>query len=258
MIAICSGVLVKIDGLVTSVKDHIFVADTKDGGMSVWLPDATPWAERSSEHGGCSSEVISMLQQSPVSAGEKLQAKCHCGGVNFYITRPDIQSEDIDSPRSDLLVPYESSSSDNPKRIKWWIRARGTKYLAGTCACKSCRLSSGSDVQTWAFVPKSNILQADGRPLDFSMGTLKRYESSEGRYRDFCGTCGATVFWSSNQRNKLIDVSVGLFKSHSGARAEDWLEWWTKKVSFEQDAPNKALISDLKAGLESWASRRAT
>ncbi|GAB1312391.1 hypothetical protein MFIFM68171_02601 [Madurella fahalii] len=31
------------------------------------------------------------------------------------------------------------------------------KYLAGTCACASCRLTSGFEVQSWAFVPVRNI-----------------------------------------------------------------------------------------------------
>jgi hypothetical protein len=37
----------------------------------------------------------------------------------------------------------------------------------GTCVCNSCRLSSGFPIQTWAFVPKSNIFNADGSPLVF-------------------------------------------------------------------------------------------
>ncbi|KAK4102824.1 hypothetical protein N658DRAFT_494886 [Parathielavia hyrcaniae] len=32
-----------------------------------------------------------------------------------------------------------------------------TKYLSGTCACHPCRLTSGFEIQTWAFIPRRNI-----------------------------------------------------------------------------------------------------
>ena len=255
--ALCSGTVGNAEIFIGDVKDNVFVADTKDGGMSVWLPDAAQWAEWSSGRRWHVSKAVPPLHEAAMSTDDKLHAKCHCGGVNFYITRPDVQSENLHSPWPDLLVPYQVSSSDNPDNVKWWIRANGTKYLAGTCACKSCCLSSGSDFQTWAFIPRSNILQEDGRPLDFAIGTLKRYDSSEGCHRDFCGTCGAAVFWSGDQRPELIDVSAGLFESQNGARAEDWLDWWTERVSFEQDASHKPSISALKIGLKTWTQKGA-
>ena len=83
------------------------------------------------------------------------------------------------------------------------------------------------------------------------MGTLKQYESSKGVYRYFCGTCGATVFWRSDRRSEeLIDVAVGLFDASSGVRAEEVLEWATERVSYHEDAQNKALIAMLSEGIE--------
>jgi hypothetical protein len=37
-------------------------------------------------------------------------------------------------------------------------------------------------------------------------------------------------------RPDLIDVSAGLFRAEEGARAEHWLEWWTERVSFSEEA----------------------
>lgn len=102
-------------------------------------------------------------------------------------------------------------------------------------------------------------------PLDFANLTptlLKAYESSPGVIRNFCGTCGATVFWHDKWRPEIIDVSVGLLDAPEGARAEDWLEWWGERVSFEENANGRGeggggdkgwdLIPALKRGLVAW------
>lgn len=88
------------------------------------------------------------------------------------------------------------------------------------------------------------------------MGTLKRYESAKGIRREFCGTCGATCFWHSDERPGLIDVSVGLLEADTGARAEEWLAWCTERVSFAEHAQNKSLISNLGKGLKAWGKER--
>ena len=33
-----------------------------------------------------------------------------------------------------------------------------------------------------------------------------------------------------------MDVSVGLLDAAEGARAATWLDWWTERVSFSEDA----------------------
>ena len=90
--------------------------------------------------------------------------------------------------------------------------------------------------------------------MHYSMGTLKQYESSQGVYRNFCGTCGATIFWHDLTRPDLIDVSAGLIHGRSGARAEEMLEWATQRVSFEEEAQNKELIAKIGAGLRAWST----
>ena len=96
----------------------------------------------------------------------------------------------------------------------------------------------------------------NGKPLSFSTGTLKRYESAEGVRREFCRTCGATCFWHSDERPELIDVSVGLLEADTGARAEDWLDWCTERVSFAEHAQNKSLILKLSKALKAWGKER--
>ena len=255
---ICTGVLERAEGLV-STRKHIYVTDTRDGGMSDWVPEVEVWEGFSGESrllvGGGWKEGAG----GGAGVAKELQAYCHCKGVRFKISRPDESSARLTAPRGDIVGPRttERGGSEKAGDEAWWLCENGTKYLGGTCACNECRLASGFDVQVWAFVPKANISQLDGGPLDFGAGTLKRYDSSEGVYREFCSRCGATVFWHSDSRPGLIDVSAGLLDAEEGARAESWLGWKTERVSFQEEAQNKELISRLCAGLKRWGEARA-
>lgn len=255
---VASGVL-QHDGDVVKIVRHTCVGDKKDGCLSNWLPEAggrllPRWAEEANSSQELPPDWEGELVDPAVipESSKKLHARCHCGGVQYYITPPNEGPRNLSSPWPDLLVPYHSGSSNNPGDVKWWLRDDDEKYLAGLCACKSCRLAAGSPIQSWAFVPKQNIFQSDDSPLSFNMGTLKAYQSSEGTYREFCGTCGATVFWHCEERPYLIDVSVGLLGALSGARAEDWLVWAMKGVSFAEKAQDMELVQSVEKGLKDW------
>ena len=255
---ICSGAFDNVDGIV-KLKNHIFIEDTKDGGLSKWIPDEdiTAWSAFSRD----STRIrIADRARTTVAKNEdaKLSAHCRCNGVQFRITRPNEASKALSAPWPDLLKPYHSQAPQNKEEVKWWLRSDDARYLAGLCACKSCRLASGFDIQAWAFVPKANIFQLDGKPLDFTMGTLEYYESAPGVYRNFCGRCGATVFWHCHERPDLVDVSVGLLDAPEGARAESWLEWQTGRISFEEAAQNEDLIARLGKGLGRWGNEQHT
>ncbi|KAL4997211.1 Mss4-like protein [Aspergillus recurvatus] len=226
---------------------HWGVGETRDGGLSAYLPGDVGEV-------GVPCWVSQLNRQTAAAETEiyytRLRAVCHCGGIEFYITRPDSTSEEPWSHWPDILVPYNSeASAENEEDVKWWLCAGKTKYLAGTCACRTCRLASGFPIQTWAFVPKSNILTAQISGLAFGTGTMKRYESSPQVYREFCSRCGASVFWHCEKRPLLIDVSVGLLHAESGSRAEEWLEWATGRTSFAEMAVDKSLIQQLEVGL---------
>jgi hypothetical protein len=130
---------------------------------------------------------------------------------------------------------------------------------------------SGFEVQAWAFVPRANIFfhipGPEGAkstiPLDFitlPSGVLTSFTSSSNVTREFCGTCGATVFWHEKSPDDVVDVSVGLFKDPEGARAEKWLKWWQGRVSFAEEVGTgrtvleakvaSALICELEQGMK--------
>lgn len=264
--SLATGLLDRTEGVLkwTGCK---WVEDTLDGGVSVWFSSITDadgskralqrWMLQDGKDGDLVPADTLRNYSPPEEEGtgeERLKAQCHCGGVNFYITRPNASSKTAKSPFPDLMVPYHTSSSANPENKPWWLRANDTKYLAGTCTCKSCRLASGFEIQPWAFVPKCNIFQENGRQMEYDMGTLKRFASSPGVSREFCSVCGATVFWHCEERPDLVDVSVGLLDPAEGARVERWLDWWTGRVSFEELAVSRSLVGALEEGLKEWAA----
>ena len=250
-----TGLLQGGDGIVRLQK-HIFVADTIDGGLATWLADIPAYKEYSS------SEKLDPAAfgttPSAHSEASELNAHCLCRGVQFKITRPDAASKDLSSPHSDLFSTRTKGTKPKMDDVdKWWLCANGRKYLAGTCACNSCRLVSGFDIQSWAFIPKANIFQMNGEPLNFNIGTLKQYQSSQGTYREFCSKCGATMFWHDETRPQLIDVSIGILSADEGSRAESWLEWKTDRISFEEEGHNKALVRRLSEGLHKWGNLKS-
>lgn len=296
---VATGVLNSVEGIdVVRFVGHTNVSQPGDGGAAVWLQELSDGqdtvyfgGEGPDYYTGKSSDKLDIgrfehylrkqVDASDVVFPEKeadtedgrdlLNACCLCQKVSFHITRPDASSRLPRSNMADLLIAYHTQDPriKNPENEKWWLRgAKGaeTKYLAGTCACRSCRLVSGFEIQPWAFVPRSNIYfhvkSEDGEkvevPLDFEnevfRGVLQSYESSDGVLREFCGTCGATVFWHDKWRPDVIDVSVGLLDAPEGTRAENWLDWWTERVSFEEDAVDhgRKLVTALGKGIAAW------
>ncbi|RSL54009.1 hypothetical protein CEP54_010123 [Fusarium duplospermum] len=212
---------------------HQYVSDTKDGGLAVWIKSLEGHSEGKSVKSSQPSEP----------ASESLEGSCSCGNVRFHITRPNDESRGPRRNLPDLMFPDKTTDEHikrNPNDEKWWIQGNGNKYLAGTCACRSCRLITGFEVQTWAFVPRPNIFfHVPGKngtesivPLDFATlphGILTSYSSSPNVKREFCGTCGDTIFWHEKSPDDVIDISVGLLRAPDGARAESWLEWWQER-----------------------------
>ncbi|KAI0419116.1 hypothetical protein F5X98DRAFT_336318 [Xylaria grammica] len=311
-------------GVFMEYAKHINTADTKDGGLSPfirptggaqgvevvdnWGPPRPAIKDAGKKPKGPSPdadpEVFIRGDNQERRAEEVLNAFCHCKTVQFHITRPDTASKLPRSNFPDLMVPYSTGSPQiqNPEDTKWWLRPSLNdhseefgapsqtgmddlkRYLAGTCACRSCRLTSGFEIQTWAFIPRANIffhIRNDHTglpksefeapnivPLDFATlpaHILTSYESSKGVRREFCSRCGATIFWRDRWRPELLDVSVGLLDAGEGARAESWLDWWTGRVSFAEDAGNsrtgetargaKCLIDSLEEGLRKSGER---
>jgi hypothetical protein len=266
---VATGALHKTDGVV-NIGYHIWVGDTLDGGLADQLRtiDGKELPRYKEER---ESEELPVGWRAPSITGKQIDAKeddqlrgfCHCGTIGFAITRPSESSALPSSSYPDLLCAYDVSHLTkiaNSHDEKWWLRPAGsltpTKYLAGHCMCGTCRRSSGFEIQSWVFIPLENIVNpVSNMPLCLETEEerpqgLKQYISSPGKYREFCGTCGAMAFaWQADVPD-LVSVSVGLLdEKDSGARAENWLEWHKRRISFEEKAISRAVAKGLEAGL---------
>lgn len=266
------GSLERVEGIVKSTY-HIWVGDTLDGGIANHLRIIEGHELPRYSAGAKQQETIPLDLSSPSAGGKGrdsdiLAAHCHCNAVKLSITRPSALSVLPTSSYPDVLFAYIStpaSKLENTEDEKWWLRPRGadkpTCYLAGHCACTSCRLTSGFEIQSWAFIPRQNILfhssTSEEAPVELDLQdknlrpkALNHYVSSPGRNRESCRRCGATVFWWGAERPDLVDVSVGLIdQSQGGVRAEEWLDWHKDRVSFSEDAISKTVIKGLEEGL---------
>lgn len=265
---LASGTLDKADGVIEA-RRHIYVQGTGDGGFSDWLPsvsgnDLLVFQEGADDVRRRQSSTSYLDPAQPLqvkSTSDRLHAHCDCGGIDFYIGRPTAQPSNITASWPDVIIPDFTPDAKKPPNEPWWLRG-DRKFLAGVCTCDSCRLAVGFEFIEWAFVPTANItLDAEGKePFPSAtrqFGSLKGYRSSKEATRRFCATCGATVCWDGDVRPNLIDVAVGLLHADEGARAEDWLEWWTNRVSYREDGVKraKAIVEGVEQGLKIWGER---
>ncbi|KAF2827109.1 hypothetical protein CC86DRAFT_323020 [Ophiobolus disseminans] len=245
---------------IVEFKSCMWIGDTQDGGASKWVKVINgKQLEAWMENAGAQNKQKTLPSSSPhLVSKNAVHAHCHCKGVEFWISPPTPSSRLSRSPYPDLMIPHHLNKSANPDNMPWWLPGDGTRYLAGTCTCASCRRASGSDITFWAFVPTSNIFLDSVLSQPFPQdgkywGAMRKYTSSIGVTRTFCSQCGANVFWHGDEgtfgRKDLVDVAVGLLDAPSGARAEEILAWWAGRVSFEENALHKGLASGLQGGL---------
>ncbi len=104
-------------------------------------------------------------------------------------------------------------------------------------ACTSCRLVTGLEIASRAYVP--------------------RHVCNSDVPREFCAKCGAKVLYRLDNRTRdVLDIGVGLLKAKVGASAKEWLEWNTEEVKFADDATDKKLPKSFLLGMKAWAQRK--
>lgn len=79
------------------------------------------------------------------------------------------------------------------------------------CHCSLCR-RSGTLAGAYTSVPRGALRLAGDE-------TLRWYVDVNGRRRGFCGTCGATLFWS-DEAEPTISVSAGALDGTTGLVVE--------------------------------------
>jgi hypothetical protein len=224
---------------VWSFAGHVFVGSTGDGGLAPLLQEICgkklfswdTWAGKSAPWHSVNQPTAA---ESVLKEPDRLRAHCHCGGVEFYISRPtgDETFTEIDENN---------------------VRKHKDKWLGIHDVCTSCRLAISTWVISWIFPSRDKISLADGSPYpaDGIFGTAKAYSSSAGVNRTFCGRCGAAVSYVCDERPHVIDVAAGLLDhDRQDVRAEDWIEWRSYKLAWEDDAVWTCARDALKKGLQ--------
>jgi hypothetical protein len=246
---VSSGVLEKVEGVV-KVGFHSFVEDTLDGGIAdhyrtVDGVDLPRYKLGKDEGEAIPSEwkapKVLKAQETRLGDEETLSAHCHCKAISLTLTGvTKISDPDLEW----WLVPAKNEQSH-------------VRYLGLQCVCNSCRLTSGSLIQSWVYLPRANVIDTHTSlpvVLELKEGEsrtagLSQYESSPGVYRESCATCGAKVFyWATGRKAgaEVLDVSAGLIdQEQEGARADRWFGW-----SSILSAPDDAIDTSVPVSLE--------
>ena len=81
--------------------------------------------------------------------------------------------------------------------------ANGPVESASHCYCTMCQKQHGAAAGTYA-----NIARADLR-IERGADLITEYASSDHGRRAFCGRCGSTLFWRSEETPERIAVTLG-------------------------------------------------
>jgi hypothetical protein len=105
------------------------------------------------------------------------------------------------------------------------FRLTAPPYEVDYCHCHSCRKHTGA--------PVSVFVDFHSGGVQFIKGIPKRYQSSEGVWRGFCGKCGSTLSYESAAFPGEIHIHTGAldypedFPPHGNASfAEERLPWF--------------------------------
>jgi hypothetical protein len=219
---------------------HIFSKSNQDGGIAHMLPyvGGRELADINPPEGDPRGELVMAEPEVGQHGEDRLRAQCHCGGVSFTFGRPTEEDR-----KDDMVNKYISPSDEN-------------KWLATFDVCNDCRLVNGNHVVGWTFIP-TWICEPSIKP-DLKIGTAKTYSSSPGVLRAFCGECGATVFYWTEERRMgsdrgIVDVATGILRAPEGSMAQNWLTWRSRLAHPESGREFDTVFVDaLIEGSKKW------
>ncbi len=231
------------------IRFHFFTNAAPGGGLYQWLPkmgdrEVKQWSPPPGSKDFPIPPAEPPTQEFDSEGREVLRAECHCGGVSFAVPRPTRP----ESTSSKFIQQFISPLDKN-------------KWVAVLDTCDDCRLVDGAQVIPWTFVP---LAQTQPRiPPDLKFGTLVTYKSSPSVLRAFCGVCGATVFFSSdeetdpNGNDTIVDLSVGILRAPEGPTADNWLTWRTGRLSFHGSGKrfDPVFAESLAKGFDEWGRK---
>jgi hypothetical protein len=73
--------------------------------------------------------------------------------------------------------------------------------VSANCHCANCRRAAGAQAVAWIIVKRSQF--------QFVKGTPRRYQTETGAWRTFCGSCGTSLTYETDNRPDEIDITTG-------------------------------------------------
>ena len=236
---------------IVKIARHDWLDDTGDGGMAAILlklggrnvPCFHQGTSTARDQSEISAEDVRAMAKNTEDwavpgMDKSMVVKCRCEGTDLRVRRANFK---------------EDQQGCNER-----FSEGGDRYVAMFCACRSCRLQSGVNLQPWTYIPPRNFLVAGtGKEVVFGKGTeganesttLKHYWSSEGCCRSFCGKGGASFFYWCDDRPEVVDLSVGVIRG-KGAMAREWVEWKYGVSHKEECVDNEITEAVLEKGSE--------
>ena len=92
----------------------------------------------------------------------------------------------------------------------------------GFCHCRTCRKASGTAFTANASVKREQVRFLGGEDA------IRRYESSPGVFRCFCGTCGSPIYKDQPALPGTIRIRLGTLDTDVGAKPLAHAFWGEK------------------------------
>ena len=109
-------------------------------------------------------------------------------------------------------------------------RVEGDPVAATLCHCASCRRAGGGPTLAWAVFDRERVVWLAGEPQE--------YESSPGKFWNFCARCGSLVGYCRASRPEHYDITIATLDNPDAFPPT--VEIWTgEKVGWE--ALNEAI-----------------
>jgi hypothetical protein len=109
---------------------------------------------------------------------------------------------------------------------------RGPLGAMSHCHCLMCRKAHGAAFGTYARVQRTDFVLVSGAD------SMRTYRSSGPVTRTFCGTCGSTLQWITDDRFEEIDIAIGTLDDDPGI-------WPSQHIFTASKAPWYAITDGL-------------
>ncbi|PVG02224.1 hypothetical protein CPB86DRAFT_615287 [Serendipita vermifera] len=182
-----------------------------------------------------------------------LSGRCHCGAISFEISIPpslDLDSSNVPQAlKNNLVAP---SRQRFPNR---GIRPNSNKWRANHCHCTTCRQTVGGLIVTWVSIPDTHIKMVKSGPTG-------KYRASNRVTREFCQTCGTSLFFLEDEEPDVVGLTVA---SITTSNVFDYVEIgdhiWVEDVSslrLDKEGKGGGIAAILEDGLPRTVRERGS